>query len=354
MASRWGRVFGKRWRWLGLAVIASLFLGKPRLARATDCVVGPSTYCAAQSCGVWYQPPNNCSQVSQHCVYVDSSDPSDPNYPVSYNDCRKDNTGCHWSTAYDRCEPNPENSSGLCLICNDNTQVCTCTDAYGTPLPCCYYCSDGSGCDSSGGGSPTPTPSAPPACTPTYPEAPTPTSPANGSTVYSTSVTLHWQAPSDWGTGCPSNDNHFLLNVVDYDTGHILTDSEGNPYNRKVIDGAVTSETVPLTGHEGHEIGWRVIASNGSYENQGARMVFNVAATVAGRVYLDADNTCSTAQAWTNGGLTASLRGTSYSDSVGSDGEFGIISPPGTYTLDMTVPSGYICSSGPLGTGCFS
>jgi len=337
-------------------------IGAQKVKAEGSCVVGPGVYCAADTCGVWYQPPDNCLTQSDQCWHYDPTDLretayEDPNKqgggPTGHHFPACDQTiDCHWDPVY-KCVPNGTNTT--CLWCYNAQSSCTCTDAYGTPLPCCYYCSDGSGCDGGGGGSPTPTPSAPPACTPTYPEAPTPTSPANGSTVYSASVTLHWQAPSDWGTGCPSNDNHFLLNVVDDDTGHYLTDSEGNPYNRKVIDGAVTSETVPLAGHEGHEIGWRVIASNGSYENQGARMAFNVAATVAGRVYLDADNNCSTSQPSNfGGGLTASLRGTSYGDSVGSDGEFGIISPPGTYTLDMTVPNGYICSSGPLGTGCFS
>jgi hypothetical protein len=50
--------------------------------------------------------------------------------------------------------------------------------------------------------------------------------------------------------------------------------------------------------------------------------------------------------------MTASLRGTGYSGSVASNGQFSIGAPGGSYTLDMTIPSGYICSTGPLGTGC--
>lgn len=43
---------------------------------------------------------------------------------------------------------------------------------------------------------------------------------------------------------------------------------------------------------------------------------------LAGRVYLDSNNNCSTANPWSLGGLTVSVRGTAYSGSVGSDGRF--------------------------------
>ncbi len=143
------------------------------------------------------------------------------------------------------------------------------------------------------------------------------------------SVTLQWQAPNSWGVGCPENDNRYLLNVWDETANTWVKDSEGNDYNHKIILPPTTSETVSLSGLAGHTIAWRVIASNGTYENDGDAWNFQVAAGISGTVYLDSNNSCSTAQAWTSGGLTASLRGTSYSDAVDGQGAFAIVAPAG-------------------------
>ena len=332
----------KKFGLLVTIVVLGLVGGGREKVRADSCVVGPGTYCAAAQCGVWYQPPNNCSQVSQRCDYVKPEN-------VGQEDCIKA-TGCDWKIGYG-CEPLDSNSSGLCTICNDVTQVCTCTNAYGEALPCCYLCGDGSGCDNNsgggddGGGSPTPTPS--PGCVATYPAAAQLVSPADNSTVSGDSVVLDWNPPSDWGTGCPSNNNRYLLDVHDNDTGESVDGA-----NPRIIDAGTTSQTISLAGHAGHNISWQVVTDNGSYQNNGSVWTFYVTAQVEGRVYLDANNTCSTAQPTNFGRLLVSLRGTSYSNRVGSNGEFAIAAPGGSYTLDVMIPNGYVCATGPLGTGC--
>lgn len=74
--------------------------------------------------------------------------------------------------------------------------------------------------------------------------------------------------------------------------------------------------------------------------------------TLAGRVYLDSLNNCSTTTPWNLGGLTVSVRGTAYSTSVGSDGRFamyGGTTNPISY-LDLTgFGSAYTPSTA---TGC--
>ncbi len=170
-----------------------------------------------------------------------------------------------------------------------------------------------------GGGSPTPTPSPtpPPVCTATYPGAATLTYPPNNGQVSGSQVTLQWQAPGDWGTGCPENNDHYLLNVYNMTDGQFVKDAGGNDYNHKWIGEGQTSETVPLGGLEGKQIAWRVITDNGTYSNEGNSQVFRVASFVSGTVYLDANNSCSTSQPSNfGGGMTASLRNTSYSDTV--------------------------------------
>ncbi len=200
-----------------MMMIGGLGMGVGKVQAAT-CVVGPGVYCAAEQCGVWYQPPNNCSQISQKCNYVEPAD-------VSYDDCKKP-TGCEWDVDYG-CQPLDTNPTGLCTICNDVTQVCTCTNAYGEAIACCYPCSDGSGCDSStgddddGGGSST--------CTPSVPDKPSLSSPGNGDSVAadgsSATVTLSWEAPNDWNS---CNDTHLYdvyLEQDDTPGDGLLTDS---------------------------------------------------------------------------------------------------------------------------------
>lgn len=78
---------------------------------------------------------------------------------------------------------------------------------------------------------------------------------------------------------------------------------------------------------------------------------------VSGRVYLDTNNVCSTSTPWnsaTYGSLTATLRGTAYSGSVGTDGRFSILAgtAPSFQYMDLSgIPAGYICSTA---AGCNS
>jgi len=81
---------------------------------------------------------------------------------------------------------------------------------------------------------------------------------------------------------------------------------------------------------------------------------FTILDGVIGNVYFDAKNTCSTKKPWTTGGLTASLRGTSYRGSVGTGGAYALIGvPSGKYGyLDLKgIPAGYVCSTA-CGAGC--
>jgi len=79
--------------------------------------------------------------------------------------------------------------------------------------------------------------------------------------------------------------------------------------------------------------------------------------TVSGRVYMDANNVCSTSTPWnsaTYGSLTATLRGTAYSGSVGTDGRFSMMAGtnPSFQYMDLSgIPTGYICSTA---AGCNS
>lgn len=73
--------------------------------------------------------------------------------------------------------------------------------------------------------------------------------------------------------------------------------------------------------------------------------------TITGNVYLDTNNTCSTATLLTTGGMTATIRGTAYSGAV-TNGTFSFAA--GTETsysnLDLSgIPAGYSCSTAP---GC--
>ena len=55
---------------LGLVVVLVVGWGKADRVQADTCSAADgAVYCAAESCGVWYDPPNNCSFTSQKCVY---------------------------------------------------------------------------------------------------------------------------------------------------------------------------------------------------------------------------------------------------------------------------------------------
>ncbi len=124
-----------------------------------------------------------------------------------------------------------------------------------------------------GGSSPTPTPSPtpPPVCTATYPGAATLTYPPNNGQVSGSQVTLQWQAPGDWGTGCPENNDHYLLNVYNMTDGQFVKDAGGNDYNHKWIGEGQTSETVPLDAARGNHRRHRKTTENPEGGRVGAR-----------------------------------------------------------------------------------
>ena len=349
---------------LGLAVVLVVGWGIVSRVRADSCVTGPGVYCVAGSCGVWYDPPNNCSTTNTHCDYYAPTDLhsktipgcSDPNARCNPPGC-EDTANCKWQV-------DPYNPDGgycfisgggsACQYCYDQSSLCTCTDAYGTAVSCCYYCPDGSGCGTGGtGGSPTPTPSAPPGCTVGAPTKPTLSSPTNGEVVATgnnpATVTLTWQAPSGWNSCNGMNKYNVYVELDDTPGDGLVTDSSTLVSNCSGI--TTTNCSVSLAA--GHKYDWTVMAMNESYGNTADPSWFDLEGAVSGTVYLDENNSCSTSQPSNfGGGMTASLRNTSYSDSVGSNGQFSIGAPGGSYTLDMTIPNGYICSTGPLGTGC--
>ena len=327
---------------LGVGLVARW--GGVSKVRADTCVVGPGVYCAADSCGVWYDPPNNCTTVNTHCDYYDPQTLTDNNDKDTCNAARN----CRWVNGYG-CELTDEPDQ--CQYCYDQSQICTCTADSGNPLSCCYYCPDGSGCGNDNPpGSPTPTPTG---CTPGAPTKPAITSPTNGEVVAAGSspatVTLTWQAPSEWNS-CDGTEQYNVYVEQDDTPGDgLVTDSSTLVSNCSGI--TATSCSVSLVS--GHKYDWTVMARNEAYGNTANPSWFDLEGEVSGTVYLDENNSCATSQPSNfGGGMTASLRNTSYSDSVGSDGQFSIGAPGGSYTLDMTIPNGYICSTGPLGTGC--
>ena len=103
------------------------------------------------------------------------------------------------------------------------------------------------------------------ACTPTSPTASTLSSPANGATGVSTSPTLSWNPPSSWGTGCPSNNNHY----------EVYLDTSSNPTTFK---GWGTSTTFGITGlSQNTKYYWKIRARNGSMDKDSAVWSFTTA-----------------------------------------------------------------------------
>jgi len=124
-----------------------------------------------------------------------------------------------------------------------------------------------------------------------------------------------------------------------------------NTYTNSGISGYYKS---PITG-EYYPIG---LVTQGRTQSEGGTVVTtgftpDLLNPVAGLVYYDPDNTCSTATRWDQGaGLRVSLRGTSYTTTVASGGEtagqFSLVVPTQTYNyLDLSgIPVGFRCSTG--------
>ncbi len=96
------------------------------------------------------------------------------------------------------------------------------------------------------------------ACTPTAPQTPTLNSPANGSTVSPDSVTLRWNAISNWGTTCTSRNNRYIVQYKEQPTGSC----SGGGYTSTYRSSSQTSMT--LSGlNTNSRYCWYVQATNG-------------------------------------------------------------------------------------------
>ena len=187
----------------GLGILAiGLSLGLFSQRVEADVCSTNDVKCAAEDCGVWYDPPNNCSYTNTHCVYYAPSELTtkniskcrDPNVRCDPPGC-ENTTNCKWDDVYG-CQIDFNIGGTSCQYCFNQKDLCDCPP--GPDTPCCVFCSNGSGCGSDGGGggsSPTPTPSG---CVPGLPSSPTLTSPDDGAVLTETTVELSWQPPSEW------------------------------------------------------------------------------------------------------------------------------------------------------------
>ncbi len=103
---------------------------------------------------------------------------------------------------------------------------------------------------------------------------------------------------------------------------------------------------------------WKVTADNGVYQTDSSTWSFTITSGVAGTVYYDSGNTCSTGSPGTHAaGATVTYQpsangSSSYSGTVAADGTYTISGAPnGTGTLTLSLPTGYSCSTS-CGAGC--
>lgn len=177
-----------------------------------------------------------------------------------------------------------------------------------------------------------------PICTP--PTSPTLTSPADGTQFANTSVTLIWN-PSSFDADCT---NSYGVYIGDSPSHLSLYTTVGTSTNSIVYDGV-----------RGNTYYWEIQAiSGGLTANSEIRSFTVLDNVIAGTIYYDPDNTCSTATPWTNGAISVTARGTAYSATVGSNGQYAVTAAIGeTYPyLDLSnVPDNYVCSTA---VGCNS
>lgn len=95
-------------------------------------------------------------------------------------------------------------------------------------------------------------------CTATNPTAPTLTYPINGQNVDYSSVPLTWSGPTSWGTGCPINENGYLVYV-----------GTTNPPTTVVATTGSSVRTYDFTGVDGTAVYyWQIEATNGVRETK--------------------------------------------------------------------------------------
>jgi hypothetical protein len=220
--------------------------------------------------------------------------------------------------------------------CNGGWQEQYCKAPSGNTDMQVQSCTVAGGGGGGGGATPTPTPT-PPGCVATNPTAVTLSSPADGASLTDLSVSLVWNATTAWGIGCPQ-DNRYNLYVDTINPPTTLVDT-------------TTTTTSTFNAQPGTTYYWRVMTMNGTNAVYSTVRSFTTQAAITGTVYIDNDNTCSTAITSTLGGLSAKVRGTAYTSAVSSaDGTYSISAPGGSYSnLDLLgIPAEYSCSTGCL------
>jgi len=172
-------------------------------------------------------------------------------------------------------------------------------------------------------------------------------SPANGSNVGTTTVTLTWQGIASWGDDCNPSANTKQYNV------YVGTDSGASTLVATVASNITSYQ---FTGSAGQLYYWKVQASNGAKTRTSDVWSFYTSSTIAGTVYYDPNNTCSTSNPSSVGGTTVTERVTGRSTNVAANGTYTITNVPeaqNAYTLDLGYDTGsYVCSTGPIGVGC--
>lgn len=182
-----------------------------------------------------------------------------------------------------------------------------------------------------------------PVCSASGPTAPILTSPANGASFSDIDATLLWNA-TDFGTACTTSNPEYEVYV-----------GESNPPT--ALDSSMPEGFTPLEdtfiGEYGKTYYWFVRANNGEASADSEIRSFSILDNeIAGTIYYDVNNTCSSAVPWTTSALSVSANPGGYSDSTSTgDGSYVIAAPPAsnTYTLSFAMPGGFICSSG---SGC--
>lgn len=197
----------------------------------------------------------------------------------------------------------------------DTGVVCGCTD---TSWGACSVACGGAGTQTSNCGN-TRSCNNGACCTSTSPTANTLVSPANGANLPSyDNASLAWNATSSFGTGCPSNNNAYI----------VFTSPDGSTWTNR---GSTSNLTMNLTGlTSGTLYYWRVGVSNGSQTAYSPTWTFrtNSAPTVT-----------------YNGQLATDTCGNSTSGRVGGDNGSGVpITNPARYKFTVTDTEGDIPS----------
>lgn len=171
-----------------------------------------------------------------------------------------------------------DNGSGSCVYGPSGTFCCTTQGWYCTAGICGVaarpenittgYCSTGGGGDGGDGGD-----GDGDGCDDTKPEKPTLSSPVNGSSVSSTSTTLHWNTISEWGENCDGNDNKYKVYTSPKTGGSCPT----NGYTRDCsVDEGENTDCQKTGLIDGTTYCWYVKADNGAEDKDSDTWEFTV------------------------------------------------------------------------------